>query len=275
MILMFRGKKDNSDRELVRQVVHTGNCTVYTVQNISLPKVRKVLEGGVIEQCQTQDVKNTELGCCNLGISDNKEKDNKILRQDKLSTPKCTDSEGHFNTIPYRVVQVQQQVEARLDVPGGGDQVHGRAGDVDEQGHHLRGGGDALQVDGGRVEHSAEAGKEVYHQEIYYQARSETNEGGPIVDDTHHQGVGGEGVGGDDRGERVGDGGGAGQASQGQVRWKVPRRRRGVVPDGIVQTRLSNFVVKFPNLGVRGCNSNVGETQTKTASCQPIKHNNL
>ena len=32
----------------------------------------------------------------------------------------------------------------------------------------------------------------------------------------------------------------------------MPKRRRGVIPDGMVQTRLNNFVDKFPNLGVRG-----------------------
>ena len=48
------------------------------------------------------------------------------------------------------------------------------------------------------------------------------------------------------------DGEGAAQAGIRRVQWKVPKRRRGVIPDGMVQSRLNNFVGQFPNLGVRG-----------------------
>ena len=41
------------------------------------------------------------------------------------------------------------------------------------------------------------------------------------------------------------------------MNWRVPKKR-GLIPDGMVQARLSNFVVKFPNLGMVGrCNKNI------------------
>ena len=44
---------------------------------------------------------------------------------------------------------------------------------------------------------------------------------------------------------------------------------RGIVPDGMVQTQLLNFVVKFPNLGLVGGGNKTGESIiVKTASCQ-------
>ena len=57
------------------------------------------------------------------------------------------------------------------------------------------------------------------------------------------------------------------------AKWMVPKRR-GIVPDVMVQTRLLSFVGKYPNLGVMGGgNNNVsGESfksfELKTASCQ-------
>jgi hypothetical protein len=54
----------------------------------------------------------------------------------------------------------------------------------------------------------------------------------------------------------------------------VPRRRRGIVPDGIVQTRIQNFVRTFPNLGVMGvmgvCKLTVENEQVITASCHAV-----
>ena len=41
------------------------------------------------------------------------------------------------------------------------------------------------------------------------------------------------------------------------VPWKAKRRRAGVIPDNLVQSRLFNFVSKFPNLKVRGGNTNI------------------
>ena len=43
-----------------------------------------------------------------------------------------------------------------------------------------------------------------------------------------------------------------------------------MIPNGIVQSRLTNFVTKFPNLGMRvgGCNESEGEKNIITASCQ-------
>ena len=74
------------------------------------------------------------------------------------------------------------------------------------------------------------------------------------------QGGGGE--------ERVGGGEGPSKPSRRPVNWSVPRRR-GLIPDGLVQARLSNFVVKFPNLGrVGSCNNNTSVGAKKTASCQ-------
>jgi hypothetical protein len=61
---------------------------------------------------------------------------------------------------------------------------------------------------------------------------------------------------------------GPSKPSRRPVNWSVPRKR-GLIPDGLVQARLSNFVVKFPNLGRLGSyknNSAVGAK--KTASCQ-------
>ena len=70
------------------------------------------------------------------------------------------------------------------------------------------------------------------------------------VDVTCHQG--GDEAGGEGDGESVRDGAVAVQAGKRRVRWKVPKKRRGVNPDGMVQSRLLNFVEQFPNLGVRG-----------------------
>ena len=68
------------------------------------------------------------------------------------------------------------------------------------------------------------------------------------VDVTCHQG--GDEVGGEGDGESVGDGAVAAQAGKRRVRWKVPKKRRGVIPDGMVQSRLLNFVEQFPNLEI-------------------------
>ena len=76
------------------------------------------------------------------------------------------------------------------------------------------------------------------------------------------------GGGGEERDERVGGGEGLSKPSRRPVNWSVPRRR-GLIPDGLVQARLSNFVVKFPNLGrVGSCNNNTSVGAKKTASCQ-------
>ena len=61
-----------------------------------------------------------------------------------------------------------------------------------------------------------------------------------------HQGDGGGG--GDGCEQRVGDGQEQVKSGRKPVKWVVPRRR-GIVPDRMVQTRLLNFDVKFPNLG--------------------------
>ena len=53
------------------------------------------------------------------------------------------------------------------------------------------------------------------------------------------------------------------------VKWVVPRRRRGIIPDGMVQSRLKNFVRTFPNLGVSGgCKISGENDRVRTASCQ-------
>ena len=72
---------------------------------------------------------------------------------------------------------------------------------------------------------------------------------------TCHQGD--EEAGGEADGERVGDGAVAAQAGKRRVQWKVPKRRRGVIPDDMVQSRLINVVEQFPNLGVRGGGENM------------------
>ena len=36
------------------------------------------------------------------------------------------------------------------------------------------------------------------------------------------------------------------------IPWKAKSRRRGVVKDGLVQSRLENFVRNYPNLSIRG-----------------------
>ena len=87
------------------------------------------------------------------------------------------------------------------------------------------------------------------------------------VDGTCHQEGGGGG--GGEREQRVGDDGGAVKPSRRSVGWVVPRRRRGIVPDGIVQSRLQNFVRIFPNLGVSGgCKKSGESNKLITASCQ-------
>jgi hypothetical protein len=63
---------------------------------------------------------------------------------------------------------------------------------------------------------------------------------------------------------RVGDG--QEQLKSGK---KHLRRRRGIIPDGMVHTQLHNFVVKFPNLGMQGgCNQSGERSKMKTASCK-------
>ena len=61
--------------------------------------------------------------------------------------------------------------------------------------------------------------------------------------------------------------------SKGPARWKKLNIRRGVNPDGLVQTRIQGFIKKFPNLEgeVGGCNCNESDIKTKTASCQHFK----
>ena len=49
---------------------------------------------------------------------------------------------------------------------------------------------------------------------------------------------------------------------------RVPKRM-GLIPDGMVQAQLSNFVVRFPNLGVvGGCKQKSIVCDIKTESCQ-------
>ena len=88
-----------------------------------------------------------------------------------------------------------------------------------------------------------------------------------------HQGDGGGG--GDGREQRVRDGQEQVKSGRKPVKWVVPRRR-GIVPDGMVQTRLQNFVVKFPNLGmVGGCNQTGENSKVRTTSCQSDRLNNI
>ena len=64
------------------------------------------------------------------------------------------------------------------------------------------------------------------------------------------------------------DGEGPRKPSRTPVKWSVPKKR-GLIPDGLVQARLSNFVVQFPNLGRVGrCNNIRAKKTLKTASCQ-------
>ena len=67
------------------------------------------------------------------------------------------------------------------------------------------------------------------------------------------------GEGGRGRGLGVGDGREQGKTGRKPVKWVLPRRR-GIVLGGMVQTRLSNFVEKFPNLGLVGGGSKSGES---------------
>ena len=77
-----------------------------------------------------------------------------------------------------------------------------------------------------------------------------------------------DGGGGGERDERVVDGEESRQPSRKPVNWRVPKRR-GLIPDGMVQAQLSNFVVRFPNLGVvGGCKQTGIVGDIKTASCQ-------
>jgi hypothetical protein len=86
-----------------------------------------------------------------------------------------------------------------------------------------------------------------------HQGAEQDQEGrGGRVDDDNHQGDGGGG--GDGHEQRVGDGQEQVKSGRKPVKWVV-LRRRGIVPDGMVQTRHQNFAVKFPNLGMMGsCN---------------------
>ena len=61
---------------------------------------------------------------------------------------------------------------------------------------------------------------------------------------------------------------GPSKPSRRPVKWSVPKKR-GLIPDGLVQARLSNFVVQFPNLGRVGSCNIIGAQKTfKTASFQ-------
>ena len=100
------------------------------------------------------------------------------------------------------------------------DHIGGQVGDAHEhlqdgEDDELRGGCEGLGAQGD--------GQEQHHQEI---------EKDKPVDVTCHQG--GEEGGGEADGECVGDGEGAAKAGIRRVQWKVPKRRRGVIPDGMV-----------------------------------------
>ena len=114
------------------------------------------------------------------------------------------------------------------------------AGDVRQ---HERDGGDDEQGGGQGVQ----GGDQEHH-------RQDVGDSDGPVDVTCHQG--GDEPGGEGDGERVGDDVVAATAGRRRALWKVPKRRRGVIPDGMVQSRLNNFVDKFPNLGVRGGGEN-------------------
>ena len=141
------------------------------------------------------------------------------------------------------------------DAGGGG----GRGGDGQEGDSHLvrSGGNGESQVEsleGGEHQHRLE---QVAEQDQGVQDRP--------VDGTCHQEGGG--VGGGGREQRVGDDGGAVKPGRRSVGWVVPRRRRGVVPDGIMQSRLQNFVV-VRSLTSGGCKINGESDRVITASCQ-------
>ena len=230
-----------SDEQSPTKSVGRGkNCdnilTAHTVQNVPLPNVRKAREGGAIEQCQAQSKYFSVFDMCGYK---NTKKDN-ILCVDRavdISTVDLCTVTKLDNHAANQMVRVG--VAENVTLTGEArDHVGGQAGDAQEQ---LQDGDDGEQS-GGREGRGAQGdGQDQHHREI---------ENVIPVDVTCHQG--GEEEGGEADGERVGDGEGAAKAGIRRVQWKVPKRRRGVIPDGMVQSRLNNFVGQFPNLGVRG-----------------------
>ena len=202
--------------------------------------MRKAREGGAIEQCQAQSKYFSVFDMC--GYKHTK-RDN-ILCVDRavdISTVDlCTVTklDNHAADQLVRVGMVENVTltgEAR-------DHYGGQAGDAQE--HIQEGDDDDLR--GGREGRGAQGDdQEQHHQELEKDI--------PVDVTCHH---GDEEEGGEADGQRVGDGEGAAKASIRRVQWKVPKRRRGVIPDGMVQSRLSNFVGQFPNLGVRGGGEN-------------------
>ena len=154
-------------------------------------------------------------------------------------------------------------------------QGHGGRRDQVEVGNHQadgEGGGgvrDDGQADGrdedGARRYGGEGGE--IHARRHSYLRDQAPQDG-AVQDQGEQGDHVDGGGGGD--ERVGDGKGSRKPSRKPVNWRVPKKK-GLIPDGMVQPRLSNFVVRFLNLGmVGGGNMNIifGDSFEKTASCQ-------
>ena len=147
--------------------------------------------------------------------------------------------------------------------PHGGDgQVAGGGG-----GH-----GDDGQEEGSHFVRSGESGEEQVdilrggEHQLRQEQVLEQDQGvqdRPVDGTCHQEGGGG---GGGEREQCVGDGGGAVKPRRRSIGWVVPRRRRGVVPDGITQSRLQNFVVVGKSSG--GCKKSGKSNRVITASCQ-------
>ena len=153
------------------------------------------------------------------------------------------------------------------------DKAHGRAGrclEVDDHEGDDRVGPDH---DGDGVRDDGDEAVRVHHLRGGQQEECEHgDQEGPDVR-ASSQGGDGDGQGGEGRGERVGESEEPVKQASRPVKWKVVRRKRGVIPDGLVQTQIQNFIVKFSNLGQGECNdnivtNNINKINNLTASCQ-------
>jgi hypothetical protein len=238
--------------------------TVHTAQNASLLTVRKVQEGGAIEQCQAQEIISTEFDLCSRKTMSEQE-------HKKICGPGDIFMAGTYKeNIHQNNVQIPNICQEYAHQEGDGDgQPHGGDGQV-------AGGGGGHGYDGqGEGSHfgrSGESGEEQVdisrggEQQLRQEQVLEQDQGvqdRPVGGTCHQEGGGG---GGGVREQRVGDDGGAVKPSRRSVGWVVPRRRRGVVPDGITQSRLQNFVVVGKSSG--GCKKSGKTNRVITASCQ-------
>ena len=229
-------------------------------------------EEGVIEPCQAQ---KHITGSVSRVCQEDNESDNKIYyTADTVLVGTIIGGENH-SQIPHNNLN-QDDVHSEGGVDAHGLQGGGGGGGRDQGGQEVHADGqgeDSRQVDGGvsGEGHSGDIHLHLRDQAPHRRAALDQDGEGGRVDEDTHQG-GGRG-GGEGRVQRVGDCQKQIKSGRKPAKWMVPKKR-GIVPDGMVQTRLLSFVGKFPNLGVQGGGKDnaSGESlksfEVKTASCQ-------